>query len=818
MQKNRKRLLWLLGIVFTSLLLIITIGYVYFSANKKSILQSITAQLSSNISGDVTIAAIDLSPFKNFPSAIIVLKDVTIRDSQFASHHIPLLTAKQVSIKIGWATIFSNNIRLDRIRLDHAKINVFTLTNGYTNSYLLTKKKHTILNTGTDAKQSFHLQHLELNDVILNLSDAVKQKQYGFAVKHLATAFEMLNSSITVHINANVFIKGLGFYVPNGLFATNQLLEGTFDMQFNEQQPALSFQNVQILLSKQPFVFSGKFIFNTIPSFFLEIHSKQINYNFARALVTTNLAKAVLMVSVEKPIDINATISGLLNSGDPLVNINWVVKNNVLHNQFIDFKNCSFNGCYTNEVVKNLPKKDPNSKVVATNFSGTWEGFVFTAPQIDITNLAVPNLVCHLTSSVDVTAFNNLLATDAIVAQAGRARLYLNYNGPLEHRNSSNTAITGKVSLHNASLLYTAKNIVLANCNGDIVFTENDLSVNNLNCDVAGNHIVMQGSATNTLKLINATADKMNVQWHIYSASLNLQPLKRLFSTNQVVKKITQKKPVSIQASQINNILTTSNITLAFQADNLRYQNFQATNIKATLLLLENKWLLNEMSLEHAGGTMTINGSLTTLSANTINAYVTLDMANMDVKTVMTSFNNFGLKGITASNLSGKFYTHIVANATLNNALDIYPKSIDAKIFFSLKNGALINYAPIKAIQKFAFKKRDFSNIAFAELEDTVIVKNAAIAIKRMEIESSALRMYVEGLYDMDGKATDLSFQVPLSNFKKLETTHVPINKGIGSDGEPSIFIRAKQNNNGTLKFSYDLFKRFRKSRSYSHL
>ncbi|MFC4233256.1 hypothetical protein ACFOW1_15245 [Parasediminibacterium paludis] len=82
-----------------------------------------------------------------------------------------------------------------------------------------------------------------------------------------------------------------------------------------------------------------------------------------------------------------------------------------------------------------------------------------------------------------------------------------------------------------------------------------------------------------------------------------------------------------------------------------------------------------------------------------------------------------------------------------------------------------------------------------------------------MEIESSALRMYVEGLYDMDGKATDLSFQVPLSNFKKRDTTYAPSNKGIGSDGGPSIFIRAKQNSNGTLKFSYDLFKRFRKSR-----
>jgi hypothetical protein len=188
-------------------------------------------------------------------------------------------------------------------------------------------------------------------------------------------------------------------------------------------------------------------------------------------------------------------------------------------------------------------------------------------------------------------------------------------------------------------------------------------------------------------------------------------------------------------------------------------------------------------------------------------------MQNMDVKTVMNSFNNFGLNGISASNLSGKFFTNIVANATLNNELEPYPKSIDAKVFFSLKNGALINYEPIKAIQKFAFKKRDFSNIIFAELKDTVTVKDEKITINRMEIESTALRMYVEGLYDVTGKATDLSFQVPISNLKKRDEDYIPTNKGVDNKGGMSIFIRAKPNDKGEIKFSYDLFGRFRKNK-----
>jgi hypothetical protein len=812
MQKLKKLSLWFLGIVLGLVLLIILIANIYFYTNKKSILQSINAQLSKSIAGDVAIADVNLSFFKNFPLLTLRLDNVCVKDSLFKSHHLPLLSARQLFVRLSWSSLFTKKIVVDKIRLEHASINVFTQANGYTNSYLLNKKNSQPVDTSATAKQPFNLHEIELNDVTINLQDAVKQKQYGFAVKHVTIGFNRLDSIMTAHIDANVLIKGLGFNLSNGSFAVNHVFEGKFDVQFNEKNPELSFKNIPVLLSKQPFVFTGKFTFAKEPTFNLQIQSKQIEYNFARSLVTPKIAKAVLTVSVEKPFDIEGSIGGSLNSGDPLVNIKWVVKNNIVHNAFIDFTNCSFNGTYTNEVVKNLPKKDPNSKVVATNFMGTWEGFVFTAPNIEINNLTTPNLVCNLTSQADVSTFNNLLETDAIVAQSGKASLYLNYKGPLENHNTTNTDITGKVSLRNASLLYTPKNVVLANCNGDIVFNENDLAVNNLNCDVEGNHIVMQGSATNVLKLVNNAADKINLQWSIYTPSLNLLPLKRLFTTNNPIKKITKKKSTSLKASQINNVLTNSNVTLQFKAAKLQYQKFEATNVKATVLLLENKWLFNNTGLQHAGGNMQANGSLTTVSTNNIRASVILAMQNMDVKKVMNSFNNFGLNGITSNNLSGKFYTNIVANAMLNNELEPYSKTIEAKVFFSLKNGTLINYEPLKAIQKIAFKKRDFTNIAFAELKDTVTVKNEMITINRMEIASSALRMYVTGLYDINGKATDLSFQIPLSNLKKQDSAYIPTNNGTHKDGGASIFIRARPNDNGELKFRYDLFKRFRKT------
>lgn len=811
MQKLKKWLLCFFGVVIGLFLLLSIASYAYVSANKNSIIQKITTQLSQNIRGDVSISDASISFFKNFPSVTVELDNALIKDSIFNQHHQPLFTAKQVFVRLSWGSLLSRKIVVDKVRLENAAINIFTDSLGYTNGYLLQGKNKDTTNKNEAATTPLELRKLELNNVDVTLSDAIKKKLYHFTVNHTEAGFHKVGSVQTIHLNTNILINQLGFNLPEGSFTSNHLFEGKFDLIFDEKYPSLSFDHINISLSKQPFVFTGKFEFTQQPIFNLQVQSKQISYDFARSLLTKKIANAVMLASLEKPFDIDASISGALNGGDPLVVVKWQVTNNVLHSQWIDFTNCSFGGYYSNEVIVGLPKKDPNSKVVAENFKGTWEGFDFTSPQILINNLTTPILACNLTSQTDVINFNNLLETDAIVAKSGKASLYLNYNGPIENHDKFNTALTGKITFRDAGLLYTPKDVTLDNCNGDILFTENDLTVKNLNCSVVGNKIIMQGKATNLLKLVNSATDKIDLQWRIYSPLLNLQPLTKLFVSSKPIKKITRKKPTSFKASEINNILTNGNIMLQVKADKLLYQKFRADNVTATISLLENKWILNNAGLQHADGSMNVSGSLKTLQSNNIKASVKMTMQNMDIKKVMYSFNNFGLKGISADNLTGKFYCNINTNATLNNELHPYPKTIDGKVNFSLKQGSLVNFQPIKSLQKFIFKNRDFNNIAFAELKDTAIIKDEKITIKRMEIQSNVLSMFVDGLYDLNGNGTDMSIQIPLSNLKKRNATYTPTNKGNRKDGGASVFIRAKPNDKGELKFSYDLFKRFRK-------
>ena len=164
------------------------------------------------------------------------------------------------------------------------------------------------------------------------------------------------------------------------------------------------------------------------------------------------------------------------------------------------------------------------------------------------------------------------------------------------------------------------------------------------------------------------------------------------------------------------------------------------------------------------------------------------------------------------TNLRGKMNTDAKLTLGLNNKGKVVNNSMKGIVDFSIKNGALINYAPIQEIGKNFLKNRDLTNVTFAELKDRLTINGNLIQINRMEIASSALTMYVEGVYSFK-EGTDISIQIPLSNLKNVDTTAAVANKGTDAKVGPSIYLRAKDGVSGKVKIGVDVLRMFRKKK-----
>ena len=800
----------LLGILF-----LLYIGlFIYVSSNKASIIKQVTQDVSKKLNGNVSIGDIELSFFRSFPKISVLLHNISITDTLFAQHHHPAFKGEEIYAELSIMKLIKKEPAINGLKIKKADIYLFTDTAGYTNTYLFKPKKDSSSAVKETTGNKSELKSIILDEVRITIDDRKQQKFHDIVVNDLNLKMDDEDIGTFFSVKAKMLVHSLAFNLPMGSFIKEKKFEGKFDFRYDKKLKQLQFDSIDIKIGDHPFNASGRFdLEGPDPQFALKIHTRQILYSFAKTLLTNKVATALSIVGLDQKLDADADINGPLKGGDPLIYVTWVVKKSHLTTPFADFDEASFTGFYSDEVIKGQPRRDPNSKIVINNFSASWNGLPVSSNNIDILNLYEPLMTCDLTSSFPLTTLNDVIGSDALQLESGDGSINLTYKGPIEKNNNTNSFINGVVSFKNGNILYEPRNVELKNANGRLVFKNSDVSVENLQCVVLNNKIIMDGQAKNLITLVNTDPNKVNIDWNVYSPELNLSSFTYLLKSGKKISPNKSAKKLRKAASAIDQALDQGRVNVNLKASKLIYKKFEATNAIANVSLLQDRYIINKLSMNHAGGHVDLSGSLVLLKENYHQAKVNVLMNNVDVSKVFAAFSNFGQDGIKAQNLEGKLDAKINATLELDNDGKAYSNTIQSVVDFSLKNGALNNFEPLKKIQSFIFKNRDFENIRFAELKDRLEISNQEIKINRMEIESSVLSIYVEGIYSMKG-TSDMSIQIPLSNLKKRGTDYKPTNTGANKKAGASIFIRGRPGPDGNIQFKPDLFKKFRKAQN----
>ncbi|MEO8765888.1 MAG: AsmA-like C-terminal region-containing protein [Ginsengibacter sp.] len=810
MNKPLKYTLRAFGILLGVLFLFYIFIFIYVSYNKKSIITQVTQDIGKKLNGTVTVGDVELSFFRTFPKVSVLLHNVAVTDTMFAQHHHPFFKGDEIYAELSILKLIKKESAVNGLKIKRAAIYLFTDTAGYTNTYLFKSKKSTAA-AGESSNTQAELKSIALNDVRITVDDKQKLKFYDFLINDLNIKLDDDDTATTLYAKANVMVHSLAFFLPAGSFIKGRKFEGNFEFRYNKKLKQLQFDSIDIKIGGHPFNISGRFdLEGAAPQFALKIHTRRIPYAFAKSLFTEKIATALSIVDLDEKLDAFANIKGPLKGGDPLIYATWTVKNTHLTTPFFDFDGASFTGSYTDEVVAGEPRRDPNSKIVINNFSASWYGLPVSSNNIEILNLFKPVLTCDLTSNFPLTTLNELIASSVLELQSGDGSINLTYKGPLEKNNNTNSFINGVISFKDGNVLYVPRNVELKNVNGRLVFKNSDVFIEKLQCLVLNNKLTMDGQAKNLLSLVNTAPNKVNIAWNIYSPSLNLSSFIYLLkSEKKIAANKSTKSKLGEVATSIDAALDQGRVNVHLRAAKLYYKKFEGSNAIADVSLLQDRYLVNKLSMDHAGGHIDLSGSLASVKENYHQANVDVLMDNVDVNKVFAAFSNFGQDGITAQNLEGKLNAKINATLDLDNDGKAYPNSIVSVIDFSLKNGVLTNFEPVKKIQSFIFKKRDFENIRFAELKDRLEISNQEIKINRMEIESTVISMYVEGIYSMKG-TTDMSIQLPLSNLKKRDANYKPENTGADKKGGSSIYIRGRPGPDGNIQFKTDLFNSYK--------
>ncbi len=800
-----------IAILITIILLLFGVAYFYISKNKTKLIAQVNVALSEKLKGKISLRDADISLWNSFPRISVEIKDILVTDSLFPVHKHAFLEAKSLFVNLNIVKLIRKKPALTGVEVKDGSVSIYTDTSGYSNDYLVRGNGQKD-SASAESSENISIKRVQLTNMKVVKIDEKREKLFTFAIRNAVIKIDDGEQNVNLETDLDMTVGDLAFYTKRGSFLKDALFDGKFTIFFNKKTEILSFEKINVELNKHFYVLTGKFdLGEKNPQFTLFVNTEKAKYEEVKKILPARIARSLSMVSVNKPIDANATIKGPLRGGDPYVDVHWKVKDAEMKTIFMDFEHASFTGSFNNEVQKGIPRKDPNSMISVKDFTAEWYGLPVHSGSILINDLNEPLLTCDLQSNFELSKMNELIGSSALQLQQGKGEVSLKYSGPVVRDANSLALINGTVKVKNGTMLYEPRNVTMTGVNGNLSFRNSDLTIDKLDCKVLGNIIQMSGTAKKIMTLINTAPNSVTIDYSIYSPNLDLNPFIFLFSDRKKApasSNIGNKSGFQGFAGKLDQILEKSKIEVSLNAAKTRFKSFDADNLKSQITILQNSYILNNVSMNTAGGAMKMNGKIEGTNGGRHAAKLLADLNDVSVKKLFTSFDNFGQDAISAKNLEGKLTAKANVQLSLDNKGKVMPQTANGFVDFSLKKGVLHDYEPLKKIQKFVFKRRDFNDIEFAEIKNNFAIRKGEITIPRMEIQSSVLTLFFEGLYSPAGN-TDVSVQVPLSNLKKRDEDYEPQNIGTDKKGGRSIFLRGQTGKDGNVDFKLDVFKKY---------
>jgi hypothetical protein len=775
---------------------------VYIEINKKKILADFGSQLSKKMNGKISYNEADITIWKSFPFIGLQVSNARLADSM----NIPLLKMEKISFRVSLLQYFRANTELNDVSLQNGFIHLFTDSSGYTNKYLYDKEPR-----ADQQKNRLDINNAVLKNVRVVIENKQKNKRFDVLFKRLDAGIANSKNIIKIKLDQASQVNGLGFNLSKGSFLKGQLLKGFTRLRYDKEQALLSFEDGDFNIDGHPYSLKGNFWFRR-NSFDLSVITKQAPFEKLKHVFAENIYTDLKNIRLGKPVDVTAKLEGSLAYHTiPKVTAQWTVKDNSIKVPVADLTHCSFEGIFSNEIKKGLPFTDENSGITVSRFSGNWEGILLKSDKISITNLVHPVADMRLQSSTDLRSLNDKLGLNTIEFISGTASLDLHYNGPLEKDVDFIDKLNGRLRFSNGTIQYRPRDFTFRNCSGDVSFSPDMVQANDLRFDLGANHFNVDVAGTNPGALSAASPGAAVINCNVQIPSLDLAGLRSLFASKKAVEApVKGRAKIFSATNKIDDVLDHGQLKIFLNARSVAYNNFKGKDLKGTVTFSGNDLFIYGVSVGHASGIMKIDANISQAgSMHHTSAKVKLD--NVDVAAVFRAFDDFGQDGISYQNLRGRLNASTDISMVMDNAGNILPGSMNGTVVFSLKNGALVNYEPMQNIKGFVFKNKDMTNVAFAELKNTLEVNNYKIRIPRMEIQSTAIGMFVEGVYDLKKTGSKIEIQVPLKGLKQRDSSYVPQNIGINTKAGTSIYLEGKNDKTGKVKIGLNTTKTIRK-------
>jgi hypothetical protein len=233
-------------------------------------------------------------------------------------------------------------------------------------------------------------------------------------------------------------------------------------------------------------------------------------------------------------------------------------------------------------------------------------------------------------------------------------------------------------------------------------------------------------------------------------------------------------------------------LSIDVTAEQLIYENFNATDIVIGLDYSVNGIDLEKLDLAFAGGKIHLDGQLKNENSKSYPGYLYLNASDLDMKLILESFDNFDQDKFTASNSSGKISSASHHYFTLGKDLAFIR---DANFWLGKINIHHAEFDQVEPIEKTLFfvghKVKD--TMIVSELNINLLLAKDKLYFRDILMNDNIANLKLTGLLDIDDREIDIAAEISMTDlfFRSKKERVAETREGVITlDEDAKIFLK----------------------------
>lgn len=777
-KKYLKRSVQLLALI---LILPILIAFLALMFYKKELTELMISNAKTAYGLDIHMDEAKVSFFENWPNATIEVTNVNASSSLAPKSAPAMFQAKSISISFNLLKLLNKKFVVSYLSLKHGTITLLKDKSGNTNYKLLQPADTT---KSSSSSLQFNLHKINLTDMQLHFINEERDKHIGVLFRDDIVRLNTENKLIKANITGAIKIDELLFKRSKGPFLRNT--EATIYLNTIIYPAYKSFfvdESSYAVIDEEKYSLVSFVQLDKEKKLTLKINAPTANFKKGLRLMNTKIQQDLAKITVTNTVSINAIIQASIGKTEEpqlYVRMSGTDNNLTIGNTKIPYEHVSFTG-YIRSVAERGQEADMSKGVIVFNkVKGFVYDFPFTA-NVVIRDLKDPRIQIKAGLLVDGSKVNFKPGTDFILK--GLCQADIDYTGDMVHLNSADFLSAPQQMLFKVQFkkfsYQTAPDQPAYIINGSADGINKDLKFEKMKLETVGGDFDIAGTATDFVTYALGYKDGFNASIHATTDYMNLTPMiAKSFNTDSKTPDADKMSRKDVKKAMEG----TFTFSMSIFAKKLSIRFINATDATVEMNYAKNTIEIKKLTMKACNGTLSATGKLKNFSG--IQAH--LAIKNMNVKSMFEQFEDFGQKTITSDKLLGTISLTADIDASMNEKFQLQAPDLVGEVQLKLKDGHLLNFEPLKNIGAY-FRKRDFTDITFSEINQNFKIKGTEMDIKNMEIASSVLNLYIDGIYNFKGQ-TDLNIRIPLSNFKARDKDYVP--QELGKEGRTSKALR----------------------------